>query len=365
MRSPRGPYWLSSPLVSQRPPLPIKSKTNAELAQKFCEWLVAQRYSRVAQQAYKRVVFRFCFFLGNRPLRTVNHLDVRYFLVEVMKRDLSVDGCNRYLWALRRFFDFLYMGGVVDSVAPRFIRARRTQRLIPRVLGELELKRLIQAADNPRDRAIMELLYATGCRVGELVRIRVEDVNWLRRTVRVSGKGKERTVLFGRRAAGSLRIYLQGRRSGPLFQPHQRKQHGCVGWNGSAWVGYWKDYSRENNSPHHTATYLGTKISHRAACALFKRLVPESKLRHSSPIRPLCTGAVARVIQLAALKASIGRVTAHMIRHSFATHLLARGADIRHIQELLGHTSLQTTQIYTRVVPANLERTYQRCHPRG
>jgi site-specific recombinase XerD len=353
------------PFYSPQAPLPIQNKTNAELAQKFCEWLVAQRYSRVAQQAYLRVVFRFCSFLGVRPLKAVNHLDIRYFLVEVMKRDLSVDACNRYLWALRRFFDFLYMGGVVDSVAPRFVRSRQRARPIPRVLGEREIRRLIQAAENLRDRAILELLYATGCRVGELVKIRVEHIDWLRRTVCVSGKGKERTVFFGRRAARAMMAYLKRRRSGPMFQPHERKQHGCVGWNGKAWVGYWKDYSGGSEIKHHTATYLGTRISYPAACARFKKLVPDSRLAHSSPSRFLCTGAVARVIEIAAMKANVGRVTAHMIRHSFATHLLSRGADIRHIQELLGHTSLQTTQMYTRVVPAHLRSTYLRCHPRG
>src|SRR5579871_1496900 len=122
--------------LSVVPPIPIQNPVNAELAQKFSEWLVAQRYSRVARQAYQRVVFRFCAFLGNQSLAAVDHLVVRYFLIEVMKRDLSVDGYNRHLWALRKFFDFLYMGGVVDSVAPRFIRGRRVARRMPRVLGE-------------------------------------------------------------------------------------------------------------------------------------------------------------------------------------------------------------------------------------
>jgi site-specific recombinase XerD len=218
-----GPYWRPSALMIERPPLPIKNKTNAELAAKFGEWLVAQRYSRVARQAYKRVVFRFCHFLGRRPVSTVSHLDIRYFLVEVMKRDLSVDGYNRYLWALRRFFDFLYMGGVVDSVAPRFIRGTRTHRRIPRVLGETEILKLIRAAMHVRDKALIELLYATGCRVGEFVRISVEDVDLKRRTIRVAGKGKERTVLFGRQAANAVKMYLAGRRTGPLFLSLQRR----------------------------------------------------------------------------------------------------------------------------------------------
>lgn len=301
------------------PPIPIRNKTNAVLAEKFAEWLIAQRYAVVTQKAYKRVVFRFCAFLGARPLSKVDHLVVRYFLVEVMKRDLSVDGYNRHLWALRRFFDFLYMGGVVDSVAPRFIRGRRVGRRIPRVLGECEVLRLIRAARSNRDKAMIELLYATGCRVGEFVRIRVEDVDFKRRTVRVAGKGRG---------------------------------------------GYWIDYSRGNDSPRRTSTYLGKNISYEEACVRFKQRVPASRLSHSVLQRPLCTPVVTRILCHAALRAGIGRVTAHMLRHSFATHLLHRGADIRHIQELLGHTSLETTQIYTRVVPPNLKKTYERFHPR-
>jgi integrase/recombinase XerD len=289
---------------------------------------------------------------------------VRCFLIEVMKRDLSVDGYNRHLWALRRFFDFLYMGGIVDSVAPRFVRGKPTRRRIPRVLGEAEVTRLIRSARNTRDKAAIELLYATGCRVGEFVRIQVEDVDFRRRSIRVAGKGNERTVFFGCSTAKAVKNYLAGRRSGPLFLPLPRKQTGCVSWSGRFWAGYWVDYSRGNDLARRTSTYLGKNICYREACARFKQRVPEAKLTRTSLLRPLCTHVMTRILQQAALRAGLGRVTAHMLRLSFATHLLLRGADIRHIQELLGHTSLETTQIYTRIVPPNLRRTYDLFHPR-
>ena len=349
----------------ERPPLPIQSKSNAELAQKFSEWLITQRYSRVAQQAYKRVIFRFCSFLGKRSLGTVDHLVVRYFLIETMKRDLSVDGYNRCLWALRRFFDFLYMGGVVDAVAPRFIKGKKTKRRIPHVLGEREVKRLIEGARGERDKAVIELLYATGCRVGELVRIQVADVDLQRRTIHVASKGGERTVFFGKPASRALETYLAGRRSGPLFLPLPRKQHGCVSWSGRFWAGYWTDYSRGNDLARRTATYLGRNISYKQACALFKRKIPEARLQHQRLERPLSTAVVARILEKAAQRAGLGRVTAHMLRHSYATHLLHRGADIRQIQVLLGHASSETTQIYTRIVPPNLGDTYKLYHPRS
>lgn len=360
-RSIRGPYWTSPHSARQRPPLPIRNATNADLAQKFAEWLVAQRFAPVTQLAYKRVAFRFCNFLRGRPLKKATHLDVRSFLIEVMKRDLSVDGYNRHLWALRRFFDFLFMGGVVDSVTPRFVLGKRHRRPLPRVLGEHEMKALIRGAATDRERAVLELLYSTGCRVGELAHIRIEDVDWRRRTIRVFGKNGERTVFFGKSAATAVKRYVAQRRSGPLFIPTYRQQHGCVHWNSVGWVAVWRDYSQGGRR---TSTYLGSRISYRQAWALFRKLAPKSKLTRAADERPICTAAIARVIELAASRARLSRVTAHMIRHSFATHLLDRGADIRHIQGLLGHSSLQTTQIYTRAVPAELALTHSRFHPR-
>jgi site-specific recombinase XerD len=365
LHSSRGPYWHPPRVVLQRPPLPIRNRTNAELAEKFSEWVVAQRYARVTQLAYKRVAFRFCNFLGRRCVVSANHLDVRTFLVEAMKRDLSVDGYNRHLWALRRFFDFLFMGGIVDSVAPRFVIGRRHARPLPRVLGESDVNNLIRATTCPRDTAIIELLYSTGCRIGELVRIRVEDIDRTRRTIRVAGKSGERTVFFGSHASTALRRHLDGRKNGPLFQPKHRMQRGCVHWNGKAWVAKWVDHASVLGSPRAHYTFLGTKLSYRKAQLLFQERVPISKLARPTEQRHVCTAVVARVIELASKRAGLGRVTAHMIRHSFATHMLSHGADIRYIQGLMGHSSLQTTQIYTRVVPAELARAHKQFHPRG
>lgn len=126
----------------------------------------------------------------HHPLGAVDPLVVRYFLTEMTKRNLSVDGYNRYLRALRRFFDFLYMGGVVDSVTPRFTRGERIGRRIPRVLGEAQVIKLTRCARNTRDRAANELLYATGCRMGEFVRIQVEDAVLKRRHDSRCGQGK-------------------------------------------------------------------------------------------------------------------------------------------------------------------------------
>jgi site-specific recombinase XerD len=347
-------------------PLSLRNKSNAELLKFFTEWLVAQRYQRTTRQAYGRIGLRFCLFLGDRPLQFVTHLDVRRYLIEVMKRDLSVEGSSRHLWALRRLFVFLYLGGVVDSVAPRFVEGRRLIQKIPRTLGENEIRRLINATENNRDRAMLELLYATGCRIGELTNMVVEDIDLKQRRVHLTGKGKQRTVLFGLPAKKALVRYLGNRSTGPVFQFDTNQQKGYVGWNGRGWVGYWRDYQSPEYKEKRTGLYLGgAKMTARQALRKFRQLVPETRLWRPMKDRPLCTQAVSRVIQKAALKARLGRVTAHMVRHSFATHLLDHGADIRLIQELLGHSSLVTTQAYARVSKRAILGAYSKCHPRG
>ena len=360
----RDSYWLPS-ASQQRPALPILNKTNLQLAQKFGEWLVAMRFSRAIYQAYTKVAFLFCAFLADRPLQSASHMDVRLFLIEVMKQNVAVEGFNRHLYALRRFFDFLYLGGVVDSVVPRFVVGRHWKKLPPKVLSEKQLAAIIRSARSLRDRAVIELLYATGCRAGELVKIRVEEVDFERRTIRVVGKGSARTVFFGKHAAAALRAYLRGRKSGNLFLSEHPRQKGCVGWNGRGWCAYFIDYERGKVHARRTAIYLCKTGSQRRAWNLFERKVPKSRLYCPFKQRPISTHVVRKAVQIAAWRARVGCVTSHMIRHSYATHLLNHGADIRQIQELLGHASLLTTQIYTRVAAKELKEVYRRCHPRG
>jgi site-specific recombinase XerD len=362
--STRGPYWIPPSQLAAQAPLPIANWSNAELAKRFGEWLVAQRFSRSAHQAYTKVAFFFAYYMGERHLSAATHLDVRFYLVETMKRNLSVDGYNRHPYALRRFFDFLYMGGVVDAVTPRLVRGRRKPRSLPRVVAVSDIEKLTRAARTDRNKAIIELLYSTGCRVGELVGIHVEDVDFLRRTVRVVGKGKERTAFFCPRASRAIRLYLRDRKKGPLFQP-QTEQVGCVHRDNGIWRAHWIDYSRTRSRPYRTSTYLSKEnLTRRQAWNRYRKLVPKYKLECPPRQRRLRTTAIARVLKYAAMRAGLGRVTPHMIRHSFATHLLHGGVDVRHVQELLGHSSLLTTQVYTRVAPTELASIHRRFHPR-
>jgi len=122
---------------------PLKTFTTWELVDRFSEWLRVLRYSKTAQQSYCQSVSKFCLYIGNKSLVEVTHHDVRSFLVDITRRDISVQCANRFLNGLRSFFDFLYLGGIVDTVAPRFIRGRRYIGPLPKVVPEGNIKKLI------------------------------------------------------------------------------------------------------------------------------------------------------------------------------------------------------------------------------
>ncbi|MGC2286786.1 MAG: tyrosine-type recombinase/integrase [Candidatus Acidiferrum sp.] len=168
---------------------PLKAFTTWELASRHRDWLRVLLYSRTAQDSYSRAVSKFCVYIGDKPLADVTHHDVRDFLLDITRRDTSIQCANRFLNGLRSFFDFLYLGGVVDTVAPRFIRGRKYKGPLPRAVSEANIKRLISAAGTLRNKTIIELMYATGCRAGEIVAMRLEDIHFQKRTVIVRGKG--------------------------------------------------------------------------------------------------------------------------------------------------------------------------------
>ncbi len=337
---------------------------NAELARRFEMWLRALHYSRSTLQAYARVVRKLRIFLGDKAISEVKHLDIRMFISREIERDISPDAANRYIWALRCFFDFLYLGGVVDAVVPRFVKPRPVRKKLPRVLSVQEIKKLSASADSLRNRVLIEMMYSTGCRVGEIAKMRLEDVDLTNRRIRVASKGKERVVFFGSTAARLLKSYIGERNTGFVFVNDTRQQVGCVSRSGRAWMGYWKDHTHGSDQVKRCAVYLGScRLPRSVARANFERLVPKHLLIRPNSPRPLTTTSIARVVDTCASRASLGRVTCHVLRHSFATHMLENGADIRHIQELLGHTSLVTTQVYTKVSAQQLAATHRACHP--
>jgi len=251
-----------------------------------------------------------------RPARPadVDHLLIRGFLADLHRRGLQKSSAGRKLASVRTFFRYLCREGVLDRNPARALLSPRLERRIPSHLEEGEIESFLDVPGGTtaalRGRAILELLYATGIRCAELVGLDIGEVDLHARMVRVLGKGrKERVVPFGSKALEALRRWLD---------------------------------ERLRLRPRGDALFVnakGGRLTDRAV----RKLVAD------------------RVRRLALNR----RVSPHSLRHSFATHLLSRGADLRSIQELLGHSSLSTTQRYTHVDINQILIIYKKAHPRA
>ncbi|MEW6573038.1 MAG: tyrosine recombinase XerC [Bacillota bacterium] len=246
---------------------------------------------------------------------------LRRYLAHLTGRGLSRNSLLRKISAWRSFLRFLCREGVLKDNPLRGVSSPRREKRLPQVLYQGEAMRLMEApgASDPlrmRDRAILEVLYASGIRVSELVGLDIGDVDLHGGYIRVLGKGfKERVVPIGDHAVKALKAYLRKGR------PQLVKEHGG-GFEGALFL---------NKS--------GGRLSARGT---------------------------RNVIKACAAKAGIqGRVSPHTLRHTFATHLLDGGADLRAVQEFLGHARLSTTQVYTHLSKERLKRVYNKTHPRA
>jgi len=258
-----------------------------------------------------------------------SHLDrlaLRSFLADLHKRGLSRSSAARKLAAARTFLRYLRREGLVDDDPGALVPTPRRDVRMPVHLSEDEMGRLVTAPshDDPlgrRDRAILELFYASGLRLSELAGLEIDDVNLSAQMVRTLGKGnKQRLVPFNKSTALAIREYLNDRAQ--LMRA----------------AGTTRPRSRDKSDPLFV-NYRGTRLSVRSVDRLVRRYATTSGVRPG--------------------------VSPHALRHSFATHLLQRGADLRAIQELLGHARLSTTQRYTHVNAAQLLDVYAKAHPRA
>ncbi len=285
-------------------------------AASFLQYLAVERgASPHTLRGYATDLVEFTRFLVEEGLGGFAEADsraVRAYLARLHQRSLSKATVARKLAAVRSCFRFMARRGMVEGNPARQVRSPRLGRRLPSFLPKDEATHLLDAAPPPgpagtRDRALVELLYASGLRVAEACGLDLDDLDEARRTVRVVGKGaKERVVPVGETALEALAAHLalRGRRRGPLFQNAR-----------------------------------GGRLTTRSAHRIVKRM---------------------------ARRAGLGqRVTPHTLRHSFATHMLGEGADLRLIQELLGHSRLSTTQRYTHVSAEHLMRVYDAAHPRA
>ena len=279
----------------------------------------------------------------------LTHLNIRAFMGDLQRRGNSRASAARKLAAIRTFAKYLRREGVLDGDPSSLVGTPKREQRLPAHLGEAEMSKLLEMPDTGhplgrRDRAILELFYASGLRLSELVGLDVDDVNLSSRMVRVLGKGrKERLVPFNRSTEAAIRSWLKdwaelsqppaaGRRSPAAGSPAGPSAKGGRQLTAGRRV------ARRQADPLFL-NYQGGRLSTRSVDRLVRRYVAACSTRFG--------------------------ISPHALRHSFATHLLQRGADLRSIQELLGHARLSTTQRYTHVHAAQLMDAYKKAHPKA
>ncbi|HUU43994.1 MAG TPA: tyrosine recombinase XerC [Planctomycetota bacterium] len=310
-----------SPASSGKKPDPHDSTSRREVDRFLSELAHARGYSDHTLRAYRTDLGEFAGFLDEHAgsLDAVKPIDLRAFLASLRERELSAQTVARKLAAVRSLYKFLVSRGVCPANPAVGLRTPKTRRKLPRFLDETEMRRLVESPDTAtlaglRDRAILETLYSTGMRVGELVAMNVRDADFLSEAIRTLGKGrKERLVPIGRVALAVLDEYLTRRRRDAKAKPRDT------------------DPLFINK--------LGTRLSARGVNRVLKKYILAEGLK--------------------------GKISPHTLRHSFATHLLNRGADLRSVQELLGHEHLTTTTIYTHVTTERMREVYDETHPRA
>ncbi len=292
-----------------------------ELLDRFLDYLrVEKGLSENTLEAYSNDILRFTAFLdekGKDPIHVTKD-DLSEYLV-LLGQFMSLKTVARNLSSIRSYFRFLVMEGRLEKNPARLVDSPKLPRSIPSVLSVKEVDKLLSVPDTSkplgkRDKAMLEVLYATGLRVSELVSLKFRNLNLSHGFVRTMGKGaKERVVPLGGRALVCLMDYLE--------------------WGRPALV--------KKNSPESPYLFVNSRG------------------------RPLSRQGFWKIIKQYALKAGIGKnISPHSLRHSFASHLLEGGADLRSVQVMLGHADIATTQIYTHVTMEKLKAIHEKCHPR-
>jgi integrase/recombinase XerC len=289
-------------------------------------------------RAYHRELHGFAAYMGkHHAARTapdrIEHTHIRAFLGTLYERGLSKSSAARALAAIRSWFKWLARAGHVEQNVASLVATPRLPKHLPRVPSIEQMNSVVDSVDEEaaswpaRDKAIVELLYGCGMRNAELTGLNLEDLHWANETILVRGKGqKQRYVPLGDAAALALRTYMAERSTR------------LAAINGG-------------NRPETQALFLNLRLRGLATAGGEARLTTRS---------------VARIVKrLAILRGLSSDVHPHTLRHAFGTHLLEEGADLRAIQELLGHERLSTTQRYTQLTAAQLTQVYDRTHPRA
>lgn len=293
-----------------------------QLLDQFLHYLIVEKgLSKNTIDAYSHGIARFLSHLkekGVQEIREAGKFHVRGFLQALRKKNLNAKSIVRDLVAIRTFFRFLIEEGVLESNPVEDLESPKVARTLPEILTLKEIEQILEQPDlrtplGIRDRAMLEMLYATGMRVSELTQLPTHQLNLEGGYVLVYGKGsKERIIPLGSEALKWVAVYLRTARG---------------------------SLSKGKDSPSLFVTRSGKGMSRQRFWKSLKEYARRAGLRK--------------------------RITPHLLRHSFASHLLERGADLRSVQMMLGHVDISTTQIYTHVAGERLKKIHKQYHPRG
>ena len=295
---------------------------NDQLIERFMQYLAIEKNaSEHTIKNYSKDLQQFCIFMKQQNadgFESVTYLLVRSYLAELNAKEYARKSVSRKLSSLRSFYLFLLREEIVPASPFSYIKTIKQEKKLPNFLYIDEINLLLQAPDattalGARDIAILEILYASGMRVSELVQLDLQSVDLHLGIALVFGKGsKERYVPLGEPSVKAIRVYLEAGRSKLIQGSHEKAL---------------------------LVNYSGSRLSDRSVRRIIDKYVEQvSQAHHVSP---------------------------HTFRHTFATHMLEAGADLRTVQELLGHVNISTTQIYTHVTKDHLQSIYNRAHPRA
>jgi len=299
----------------------MSTKIPAEV-KSFLDYKVVERgIAELTQQNYRAVLCEFFSFIGRGPIQA-NEVDIKRYRSSLFDRKLIPRTITHHLAILREFFKFLQRDRLIKRDPMVRIESPKMWKRLPRYMAEIDIQQLVDAPGTNRlreplslrDRAICETFYASGIRVSELISAKLMDLDLNSGLITVFGKGsKERIAPLGRRAVDALRAYLTVAR--PLLQQRNARI-----------------------SPYLFIGYRTLELTRQAVCYM---------------------------LRARAKRAGIAHVYPHLLRHSVATHMLDNGANLRVIQEILGHVDISTTEIYTHVSAAHVSSVFRNCHPRN
>ncbi len=286
----------------------------------FLDYLkIEKRHSPNTVSSYGRDVLRFLDAMKGKKFQEISQQDVRIFLLSLKNDGMSSRSSARALCSIKAFFRFMVSGGFLESNPAQILEAPKMWKKLPTVLSVSEIEVILNGPDittsrGLRDKAMLEVLYATGLRVSELIQLKISNVNLEVGYLRTFGKGnKERIIPLGDQARQVLADYIETGRS-----------------------------------------------------RFLKKGEPTGDLFLSNRGRGMSRQMFWQIIRKYALSGNVqGSVSPHSVRHAFATHLLERGADLRSVQQMLGHSDISTTQIYTHVLKKRMQDVFDQFHPRA